>query len=36
MWVVQWVGDEIRVLNYYEAVGQVLATHVAWLRQGRL
>lgn len=32
-WVVQWVGDEIRVLNYYEAVGQVLGTHVAWLRQ---
>jgi phage terminase large subunit len=32
-WVTQWVGDEIRVLNYYEAVGQVLAAHVAWLRQ---
>lgn len=33
MWVVQWVGDEIRVLDYYEAVGQVLATHVSWLRK---
>lgn len=33
MWVVQWVNQEIRVLNYYEAVGQVLAAHVAWLRQ---
>jgi phage terminase large subunit len=35
MWVVQWVADEIRVLDYYEAVGQVLATHVAWLRAGK-
>lgn len=31
-WIVQWVGAEIRVLNYYEAVGQVLAFHVNWLR----
>jgi phage terminase large subunit len=33
MWVVQWVGQEIRILNYYEAVGQVLGFHVAWLRK---
>jgi phage terminase large subunit len=33
MWVVQFVGQEIRVLDYYEAVGQVLAYHVAWLRE---
>jgi phage terminase large subunit len=33
IWVVQWVGDEIRVLDYYESVGQVLAYHVAWLRE---
>lgn len=33
MWVVQFVGDEIRVLDYYEAVGQVLGAHVAWLRK---
>lgn len=33
IWIVQWVGQEIRVLDYYEAVGQVLATHVAWLRK---
>jgi phage terminase large subunit len=33
MWVVQWVGDEIRVLDYYESIGQVLAFHVAWLRK---
>jgi len=32
MWVAQFIGREIRVLNYYEAVGQPLATHVAWLR----
>ena len=34
IWIVQWVGQEIRVLDYYEAVGQVLASHVAWLRKG--
>jgi phage terminase large subunit len=33
IWIVQWVGQEIRVLDYYEAVGQVLAYHVNWLRQ---
>lgn len=32
MWIVQWVGSEIRVLDYYESVGQVLAFHVNWLR----
>jgi phage terminase large subunit len=32
IWIVQWVGNEIRVLDYYEAVGQVLAFHVNWLR----
>lgn len=32
IWVVQWVGSEIRVLDYYESVGQVLAFHVNWLR----
>lgn len=32
MWVAQFVGLEIRVLDYYEAVGQPLATHLAWLR----
>lgn len=33
MWIIQWVGQEIRVLDYYEAVGQPLAEHVAWLRK---
>ena len=32
LWVCQFVGREIRVLDYYEAVGQPLATHVQWLR----
>mgnify|MGYP002128647721 CR=1 FL=1 len=32
MWVSQFIGREIRVLDYYEAVGQPLATHLNWLR----
>ena len=32
IWVVQFVGREIRVLDYYEAVGQPLAEHAQWLR----
>lgn len=32
IWVAQYVGKEVRVLDYYEAVGQPLSTHVAWLR----
>jgi len=32
IWICQFVGREIRWLDYYEAVGQPLATHVAWLR----
>ncbi|MEF3075181.1 PBSX family phage terminase large subunit [Methylobacter sp. Wu1] len=31
MWIVQFVGKEIRWLDYYEAIGQPLAEHVAWL-----
>lgn len=30
--IAQFVGREIRVLDYYESVGQPLAAHVAWLR----
>lgn len=33
IWVCQFVGKSINVLDYYEAVGQPLATHVAWLRK---
>ena len=32
IWVAQFVGREIRVLDFYEAQGQPLATHVQWLR----
>ena len=35
IWIAQFVGREIRVLDYYEAQGQPLATHVAWLRKNR-
>ena len=33
MWAAQFIGKEIRVLNYYESVGQPLATHLAWMRE---
>lgn len=33
IWIVQYIGREIRFLDYYEAVGQPLATHVYWLRE---
>ena len=33
IWIMQFVGREIRVLDYYEARGQPLATHLAWLRK---
>lgn len=32
IWVAQFIGKEIRVLDYYEAKGQPLAAHVNWLR----
>ena len=32
IWIVQWAGNQVRVLDYYESVGQVLAFHVNWLR----
>jgi len=32
MWDAQFIGKEIRVLDYYEAVGQPLGTHLTWLR----
>lgn len=33
IWIAQFVGREVRVLDYYEAVGQPLAVHVEWLRE---
>ncbi|WP_370309284.1 PBSX family phage terminase large subunit [Sphingobium abikonense] len=32
IWIAQYVGKEIRFCDYYEAVGQPLATHIQWLR----
>lgn len=32
IWIVQWVGQEIRVLDYIEGIGQVLAYYVSELR----
>ena len=35
IWIVQFIGAEVRVLDYYEAVGQDFATHVSWLRRNK-
>lgn len=32
IWIAQFVGEQVRVLDYYEARGQELSTHAAWLR----
>lgn len=32
IWVAQFIGREVRLLSYYEAVGQPAAEHFAWLR----
>jgi len=32
IWIAQWIGREIRVLDYYEAVNQPLGTHLEWMR----
>lgn len=33
MWVAQFIGLSVRVLDYYEAQGQPMATHLEWLRE---
>ena len=33
IWAVQTVGREIRVLDYYETVGQPIQAHLEWLRE---
>lgn len=33
IWIAQFIGKEIRALDYYEAVGQPLATHLNWMRE---
>lgn len=32
IWVAQFIGKEIRVLDYYEAQGQQLSDHIGWLK----
>lgn len=32
IWAMQFLGKEIRAIDYYEAVGQTLSTHVEWMR----
>ena len=32
MWGAQFVGREVRVLNYYEQVGQEIGHHITWMR----
>lgn len=32
IWIAQFIGREIRVLDYYEAVGQPASAHVEWMR----
>ena len=32
IWMVQFIGMDIRIVDYYESVGQDLSTHLNWLR----
>lgn len=33
IWIVQFIGQAVWLLDYYEAKGQPLATHIEWLRE---
>lgn len=33
IWAAQFIGKEVRVIDYYEAVGQPIATHLNWMRE---
>lgn len=33
IWAVQFIGKEIRIIDYYEAVGQPLSAHIAWMHE---
>lgn len=33
IWALQFIGREIRALDYYEAVGQPAGTHLDWMRR---
>lgn len=32
MWIAQFVGREIRVMDYYEVIGQPFSAHLEWMR----
>jgi phage terminase large subunit len=32
MWIVQFIGREVRVIDYYEAVGQPIQAHLLWMQ----
>ena len=32
IWAAQFIGKEVRVIDYYEVVGQPLSAHVDWMR----
>ena len=34
-WAAQFIGHEIRCINYYEVQGQDLGAHLAWLRENK-
>lgn len=33
IWVVQFIGERVKLLDYYEAAGQPLSAHLGWLRE---
>jgi len=33
LWAAQFIGREVRVLDYYEQVGQEIGHHLAWMRE---
>lgn len=36
IWDAQFISKEIRALRYYEAVGQPMSAHLAWMREHKL
>lgn len=35
IWIAQFIGQQIYILDYYEAVGQPLGAHLEWLRTNK-
>lgn len=34
-WAIQFIGKEVRAINYYEQVGQPIDTHLEWMRKNK-